>query len=413
MPWPFRRRAQEALSEERALTYQDGWGTGADWAGGATAAGPAVTQEGSLGIGAVYAAVTLLAESIASLPVDSFIHWNESRKPYRPTPLWLEQPNLEDGSMDFWEQVMTSLLLDGNAYSLVTRDTLGLPLELIPLHPSLVTPTRNRSGALVYDVRSPDTSGLVRVGRYTATSGNLWHIRAFRVPGALKGISPIEKARQTLGLSIAAEEYGARFFSKSAMAGGVIEFPAEAKVDEVGITQMIELWKKHHQGRSNAHVPGVLSGGATWKQISIPNDHAQFIETRKFSVAEIARWYRVPPHLIGDVERSTSWGTGIEEQNLAFVTYSLRPWLVRLEQAASVLMPSKAFIKFNLEGLLRARTLERYQAYASARQAGWLSVDEIREKEDRAPLPDGAGQIFLEPVNMAPAGSQPVTGSAT
>lgn len=406
----FRRRR----SEQRALTLQDVFGQDLD-VGSLTHAGVRISQEGALSIGAAYAAARLIAESIATLPLDSYIEWDEARKPYRPKPAWIAQPNLEDTPVEFWEQVVLSLLLDGNAYCLVTRDEAGLPLELLPLHPSTVKVQRHATTKrLVYALDPQDGGSPITVGRYTATGGNLWHVRGFRQAGSLLGMSPIEKARQTLGLASAADEYAARFFGQGALAGGVIEFDKDVKLDEKVVERILEAWRQHHSGTSRSHTPGVLGGGASWKQISIPPDHAQFLETRKFSVAEIARWFRVPPHLIGDVERSTSWGSGIEEQNLGFVTYSLRPWLVRLEQAAAVFMPGKAFVRFGLEGLLRAQTKNRYESYGLARQWGWMSVDDIRALEDLPPLPNGAGSVYLQPANMSPAGADvpPVTPEA-
>jgi HK97 family phage portal protein len=266
----------------------------------------------------------------------------------------------------------------------------------------MVKPARDSTGKIVYTITAPD-GDQITLARATATGGNIWHIPAFKMPGAITGMSPIAKARQGLALAMAAEEYGARFFSNDARAGGIIEFPAGAKPSQETIKSMLLRWKKHHQGTRNAHMPGVLEGGATWKQITISPDEAQFLDTRRFSVTEVARLFRVPPHLISDVEKSTSWGTGIEEQNLGWITYSLRPWLERLEQATNIFLPGAAFVKFNVEGLLRAQTEARYSAHATAIQWGFKNVDEVRALEDMPPLPDRRGQVYLRPANMLPS----------
>jgi HK97 family phage portal protein len=211
-------------------------------------------------------------------------------------------------------------------------------------------------------------------------------------------MSPIEASKEAIALGLATEEFGSRFFGQGATMSGIIKTPG--KLDAEGAEIIRRTFQQEHQGNRKAHLPGVLTAGADWQPITIPPDQAQFLETRRFQAEEVARIYRVPLHLIQHLDKSTSWGTGIEEQNAGFATHTLRPWIARLEIAFSELMPGPQMVKFNLDDLLRAKTLDRYNAYAIALSNGILNKDEVREKEDMPPLPDGAGLSTLQPLNM-------------
>jgi HK97 family phage portal protein len=199
-------------------------------------------------------------------------------------------------------------------------------------------------------------------------------------------------------LTAAAEYYGTRFFDNDATPGGVIEVPANLPDSEV--ERMARKWKNKHQGLDRTGEPGFLFGGSKWQSVTLQNDHAQFLETRQFQTTEIARIFRVPPHKIADLARATF--SNIEHQNIEAVTDCIRPWCVRIEVAASPLMPGDAYLRFNLNGLLRGDTLSRYASYNMGINAGWLKPDEPRAWEDLDPMPDGAGQIFRAPLNMTP-----------
>lgn len=398
---------------ERAIKADDYWGK---WArgddidlGATTPAGVTVNRTTALSLSAVWASVTLISDAIASLPLDSYIRRDGARRPYRPRPGWIDAPNREQTRVQFLQQALMALLIDGTAYFLTPRDNRGEVIEVWNVHPDYVTP-RRVDGRVVYDVRDPDRPGLGA----TLTEFDMFHVPAFSWPGDLEGISPLEAARRMIGAGLAAQEFAERYFGQGLHAAGVIEVEGELELEQA--RELKQDFQRLHGGLRRSHLPAVLTSGAKWRPLSVTPEQAQFLESRKFSVTEVARWYRVPPHLIGDVERSTSWGTGIEEQGIGFVTYTLRPWLEKLEQAFTKhLLPPPAFVKFNANGLLRGDFTRRMEGYATARQWGWMSADDIRALEDLPPLPDGAGEEYLVPVNMRPAG-EPVgdeTGDAT
>jgi HK97 family phage portal protein len=388
--------------EQRAISYQDFWGkdyessvnidaTGLMYYGNRTFAGINVTQERALRLSAVWACVSLIADAIAAMPMESHRIDGAITKQIT-TPDWLQKPSTEISVFDFKHRVVTSLLLDGNAYCLVLRSG-NRVTELIPIHPSRVWPQRNpQTHRIEYKIDHD----------WVANSDEILHIPAFTKPGDLRGMSPIEASKEAIALGLATEEYGSRFFGQGATMSGVIGVPG--KLDAEGAEVIRRTFQQEHQGNRKAHLPGVLTGGATWTPISVPPDDAQFLETRRFQVEEVARIYRVPLHLIQHLDTSTSWGTGIEEQNAGFATHTLRPWIARLEIALSDLMPGPQTVKFNMDDLLRAKTLDRFNAYAIALSNGFFNKDEVRQKEDMPPLPDGAGAVHLQPLNMGPAG---------
>jgi HK97 family phage portal protein len=388
--------------ERRAVSYQDFWGkdyessvnidaTGLMYYGNRTFAGINVTQERALRLSTVWACVSLIADTIAAMPMESHREAGQITKKIT-TPDWLRKPNTEMTVFDFKHRLITSLLLDGNAFCLITRQGNSV-LELTPIHPSRVWPQRN-----------PNTHRIEYLidHEWIASSQEILHIPAFTKPGDLRGMSPIEASKEAIALGLATEEFGSRFFGQGATMSGIIKTPQKLDPDSAEI--MRRTFSEAHQGNRKAHLPGVLTAGADWQPITIPPDQAQFLETRRFQAEEVARIYRVPLHLIQHLDKSTSWGTGIEEQNAGFATHTLRPWIARLEIAFSELMPGPQMVKFNLDDLLRAKTLDRYQAYQIALSNGILNKDEVREKEDMPPLPAGAGLVHLQPLNMGAAG---------
>ena len=259
-----------------------------------------------------------------------------------------------------------------------------------------ISPDGTRS--VLYEVTAEDGT------RRTLGPMEMFHVQAFSLPGQLKGVPPLEMARNMIGAGLAGQEYGERFFAQGLGAAGVIEVPGDLTIEQA--RELKSDFAKANTGLRKQHLPPVLTAGAKWAQLSISPEQAQFLESRQFSVAEVARFYGVPPHMIGDVERSTSWGTGIEQQGIGFVTYTLMPWLERLEQAYTrhLLFRPGGFVKFNVSGLLRADLKTRMEAHAIGRQWGWRSADEVRAFEDERPLPDGLGQSYMVPLNMAVMG---------
>jgi len=401
-----------SLIEGRAIRDNDLWGqwSKGDNPGGNTFAGRQVTQETATSLIAVHACVTLISDAIGTLPLDAFDRPDRGRHLQDPQPRWINDPNPEMDGLGFVEALVTSMLLDGNAYIEVVLDRIGRLVELWPLNPRAVTAVRRVPNGKVFDVQMDNGRLVIGAPAYRrGGTGGVLHIPAYRAAGKLKGASPIARAAQAIGLGLVTEEYGARFFGQGSHPGGIIELPGKASPDVV--ERLKDNWEAHHSKPGKFHRPGVLSDGAKWHQLSIAPNEAQFLETRRFQLNEIARLYRVPPHLIADVDRSTSWGTGIEEQAIGFVVYTLRPWIVRLERALSELVPGAGYVRFNVEGLLRGNTKSRFDAYAVARQWGWLSVNDIRDLEDLDPVT--GGDTYLSPLNMSPLDRPPATNGGT
>lgn len=358
-----------------------------------------VSQDTALSLSAVYTCVSLIADAVAALPVDAVRTVGDARKP-TTGPVWLSQPNPFDTPFDFWQKVMTSLLTDGNAFVRVYRGGNGKVVALMPLDPRTVRVelTEDRSGVLY------------KLADEILSARDVIHVKGFATANSLRGLSPLENARQTIGAGLATEEYAARFFSQGATVSGVVEHPGNPKPGEVAV--MARMLRKNHEGIKNSHGVGILTGGATWKQISVTPEQAQFLETQRFNRLAIAGIFRVPAYML-DPTVSSSWGSGVEEQHNWFVTQTLMPWLVRLEQAFSALLPSGQSLRFNVNARMRVKTSERYQAYRTGIEAGFLSVDEVRALEDREPLPDGKGSMFVQPLNVAPIGGQGGSGGTT
>lgn len=377
---------RRALSNLKSLPPGPGEGYG-------TESGEHVTDRSAMRLAAVYACVELLADNVAALPMDVYRKTEGIRTPLDVTPTLIRQPSNDLTPFEWVQQNVTSLALRGDAFNLVVgRDAMEFATELEPLHPDDVHIKRD------VNRRTP----IYTVGGERVPTADIVHIRRFTLPGHVTGLSPIGQARLGIGIGLAAEKYGARFFRDSAHPSAVLESD-QALTDEQAERNM-RAWKQTHGGRRN---PAFLSGGLKYRQIMIMPSESQFLEARKFARSEIAMLFRVPPHMIGDTERSTSWGTGIEQQSIGFVRYTLRPWLTAIEQHLTRLLPRGQHARFNAEALLRGDTKSRYESYVQARNAGWMNVNEIRELEDRPPVAEG-GDDYLQPLNMGPLGSDPL-----
>lgn len=345
---------------------------------GGTTSGKVVNERTAMQTSAVYACVRILAESVAGLPLHVYertANGSKSTKPSHPLYRLLhDEPNREMTSFVFRETLMSHLLLWGNAYSQIIRDGRGFPIALYPLLPDRMAVDRNESGELVYTYQSD--KGQVKLRRE-----NVLHIPGLGFDGLI-GYSPIAMAKNAVGLALATEDYGAAFFANGANPGGVLEHPGVIKPEQAD--RLRESWQSQFGG-ANAHKVAVLEEGLKFHQMSIPPEQAQFLETRKFQINEIARIFRVPPHMVGDLEKSSF--SNIEQQSLEFVKYTLDPWVVRWEQSLqqALLLPSEKatiFIKFNLDGLLRGDYQSRMQGYSTGIQNGFMSVNDVRGLED-------------------------------
>ena len=372
---------------------------------GGTTSGKTVNERTAMQTTAVYACVRILSEAVAGLPLHIYRYRADGGKERIPLhPLYHllhDEPNPEMTSFVFRETLMSHLLLWGNAYAQVVRNGRGQVVALYPLLPSKMDVSRAANGELLYTYyRDADETGLNPKGGYiTLRRDEVLHIPGLGFDGLI-GYSPIAMAKNAIGMSLATEEYGASFFANGANPGGVLEHPGVIK----DIGRVKESWNSAYQGNGNAHKIAVLEEGMKFQAIGIPPEQAQFLETRKFQINEIARIYRVPPHMVGDLEKSSF--SNIEQQSLEFVKYTLDPWVVRWEQSLqqSLLLPSEKpslFIRFNLDGLLRGDYQSRMNGYAVGRQNGWMSANDIRELEDmnRISTQEG-GDLYLVNGNM-------------
>ena len=377
-----RRKARDSLN-----------GSGYRFMMGGSTSGRKVNEHSAMQMTAVYACVRILSESIASLPVHLYQYESEGNKARAVKhPLYRilhDEPNPEMTSFVFRETLMTHLLLWGNAYAQIIRNGKGEVIGLYPLMPNRMTVDRDSNGQIIYQYQMQDSDAHTgKTGNVTLKPSDVLHIPGLGFDG-LVGYSPIAMAKNAIGLSIATEEYGAKFFANGATPGGILEFPGTVKNPE----SIRESWNKGFSG-SNAHKVAILEEGMKYTPISISPEQAQFLETRKFQIDEIARIFRVPPHMVGDLEKSSF--SNIEQQSLEFVKYTLEPWIIRWEQSLNrALLTEKEkpdyFVKFNVDGLLRGDYQSRMNGYAIGIQNGFMCPNDVRALECLDLIPDEQG----------------------
>ena len=373
---------------------------------GGTTSGKTVTERTAMQMTAVYSCVRILAEAVAGLPLHLYKYTeNGGKEKAIDHPLYRllhDEPNPEMSSFVFRETLMTHLLLWGNAYAQVIRNGKNEVIALYPLMPNKMTVDRDSNGQLYYSYyRGSDEAIRDTQNTVILKPPDVLHIPGLGFDG-LVGYSPIAMAKNAIGMAIACEEFGAKFFANGAAPSGVLEHPGTIKDP----SRVRDAWQSQFGGSSNSGKVAVLEEGMKYTPISISPEQAQFLETRKFQINEIARIFRVPPHMVGDLEKSSF--SNIEQQSLEFVKYTLDPWVIRWEQSIQRALLShdeKAvyFAKFNLEGLLRGDYQSRMNGYAIGRQNGWMSANDIRELEnlDRIPAEEG-GDLYLINGNMLP-----------
>ena len=367
---------------------------------GRTTSGKPVNERTAMQTTAVYACVRILAEAVASLPLHVYEYQDDGgKKLVHDHPLYYllhDEPNPEMTSFVFRDTLMSHLLIWGNAYAQIIRDGAGRVLGLYPLLPDKMDVQRDDKGNIyyVYSRNSDENPMFKEYGNIKLKAEDVLHIPGLGFDGLI-GYSPIAMAKNAVGMTLACEEYGASFFANGANPGGVLEHPGVLKDP----SKVRESWNSVYRGVSNAHKIAVLEEGMKYQQIGIPPEEAQFLETRKFQINEIARLYRIPPHMVGDLDKSSF--SNIEQQSLEFVKYTLDPWVIRWEQSLqrSLLLPGekgKYFIKLNVDGLLRGDYQSRMNGYAVGRQNGWFSANDIREMENMNPIPDEeGGNLYL------------------
>ena len=371
---------------------------------GSSFSGKSVTARSAIQLSTVYACVRVISETVASLPLNVFEVTERGGVKALEHPLQRllhDEPNPEMTSFVWRETMLSHLLLWGNSYCQIIRNGRNGIVGLYPLLPDHMEVDRDSKGRLTYTY----TTGEGRIVRLAPE--DVLHIPGLGFDGVM-GYSPIALEKSAVGLSIAAEEYGSKFFGNGAMPSGVLTHPNTVKDPK----RLRESWNAAYGGSANSGKVAILEESMSFTPISIPNDAAQFLETRKFQVTEICRIFRVPPHMIGDLERATF--SNIESQNISFAVHTIRPWLVRIEQAMNRALFSEGekagssggrryYAQFNLDGLMRGDYKSRMEGYAIARQNGWMSANDIRELENLNPIPvEEGGDMYLVNGNMIP-----------
>lgn len=376
------------LGEQRAISFQTVWGSGSDIVL-ENSAGVNINSKTAFEIVAFFSAVSLISDTISTLPVDSFIRVDGDRRAFRPRPSWIDQPDVDLTRQAHYGQVLVSLMVDGNAFVRVFRDTKGEVVNLVCLDPATVEVKRSAIGRKIYVVTGEGK---------TLDSNDIIHIYDLLEPGALRGISRVVRLSDALGVSSALQQYAARFFGAGSSQSGIIEFPGNLTPEQA--KNLRDGFDSAHRGFRKAHKTGVLSGGATFKPTNIPNDNAQFLESRRFAVEEMARLFNIPLSMMG-VPGTQSYAS-VEQNAIQFVTHTLRPYIEKLEWAYSKLLPSQAFLKFNVDGLLRGDFNSRIQAYATGLQSGFMSINDVRKLEDLRPAIGGDEyRVPLANVNLS------------
>ena len=381
-------------NENRAISFQSIWGAGDTFAY-TTESGANIDESTSMTIGAFYACVLLISDTISTLPVDAFIRRDGSRVPYRPRPEWVIKPDVTLLRSEHYQQVLISLLLDGNSFTRVFRDGRGDVANLVCLDPLRVQVQRNPKNREIEYLIDNGEAGVV-------PARDMLHITEIRKPGALRGTSRVNELKENLGLASALQSFAARFFGQGATSQGIIEFPGALTREQAKDLQA--GFDNAHKGYKKAHKTGVLSAGAKYVKTGVNPDEAQMLDSQKFQVESIARMFRVPPHMIGVTTPGAQSYASVEQNNIQFVVHTLRPYIEKIEYAYSTLLPTEAFLKFNVDGLLRGDYTTRIQGYSIGLQAGFYSVNDVRRFEDLRPV--DAGDQFRVPlanINLAEA----------
>jgi HK97 family phage portal protein len=364
--------------ESRAISFQSIWGAG-DLTSYETQSSAYVDYNTSLTVNAVWACVSLISDTVSALPVDTYIRRDGIAYPFRPKPSWVNKPDLAMPSVAFWQQCMISLLVDGNAFVRLFRDDAGTIVNMVVMNPLNVQVSRNALGQKFYTSTAESNKVL--------TSDDMLHISgSILMPGEFRGKSPIDTLKENIGLAISLESFAARFFGQGTLTQGVIEYPGALTAEQA--ENLAKSFDRMHKGYRKAHKTGILSGGAVFKPTTIANDQAQMLDSRRLAVEDVARAYRVPTDMIGLNNGGQSYNS-IEQKQIAFVTHTLRPWLAKLEDAFSTLLPDGAYLAFSTDDLLRGDYATRIEGYAKLLQNGVLSTNEVRRKENMRPIEGG------------------------
>ena len=367
------------LFESRAITFQTIFESGDDIAFGNLSA-TNIDEKSVLQVNAVFSAVSLISDTISTLPLDAFIRVDETRLPYRPKPAWVDKPDIDLPREAFYNSLIVSLLLDGNAFIRVFSNRRGEVINLTVLNPLQVEVMRNGIGRIQFSVEGEEK---------VLTPEDMIFIPDLVRPGHLRGESRVRALNENFGLALALEKFAANFFGQGTNLSGIIEFPGNLTAEQA--SNLANGFDNRHRGWRKGHRTGVLSGGATFKATQIDPQQSQSIEARHMAVEDVARAFNVPPHLLA-LPGTNSYAS-VEQTNLAWVTHGLRPIISKIEGAMSPLLSrspngENAFLRFNLDGLLRADITSRTSAYSQMIQMGAMTINDVRRLEDLPPMPE-------------------------
>jgi len=379
--------------ESRAISFQSLWGAG-DLTSYETQSSAFVDYQTAFTVNAVWACVSLISDTVSALPVDTYVRRDGIAYPYRPKPTWVSKPDVAIPSVAFWQQAMISLLIDGNAFVRLFRDDRGQIVNMVVLNPLSVQVSRNALGQKFY------TSTVE--GNKILTNDEMLHISgSILFPGEFRGKSPIDTLKENIGLAIGLESFASRFFGQGTLTQGVIEYPGALTAEQA--ENLAKSFDRQHKGFRKAHKTGILSGGAVFKPTTIANDQAQMLDSRRLAVEDVARAYRVPTDMIGLNNGGQSYNS-IEQKQIAFLSHTIRPWVSKLEDAFSQLLPDNAYLAFSTDDLLRGDYATRIEGYAKLLQNGVLSTNEVRRKENMRPIEGGdVVRVPLTNVNISAA----------
>ena len=380
------------LFEQRAISYQTVFEAGDDLVFG-NLSDTYVDSKTVFQVNAVYSAVSLIADTISTLPLDSYIRLDGQRRAFRPAPDWVRQPDIALPRTAFYNSAIVSLLLDGNLFVRIIPARDGTIANLIVLNPKTVTVKRNARQELIFEVEGESKP---------LTKEEMIFLPDVLRPGHVRGVSRVEALKENFGLALALERFAATFFGQGTNLGGVIEFPGNLTAEQA--ENLRNSFDVKHKGWRRGHRTGILSGGATFKTTQVDPEGAQSIEARRLAVEDVARAFNIPANML-NIPGTTTYAS-VEQNNLQFITHTLRPIVQKLEGAFSPLMArypggETAFIKFNLDGLARADLQSRLSAYSTGLQAGFLTINDVRRLEDLSDIEDpAASQVRVPLANM-------------
>ena len=377
------------LFESRGISYQTMWASG-DSVDIGNLAGTSVNSDSVFQVNAIFSAVSLISDLVSTLPVDAFVNRDGARFPFRPKPSWVDQPDIDLPRQAFYSSVVTSLLLDGNAFIRVYSNRKGEVVNLVVLNPTTVEIVRNGIGRLQFNVTGESAP---------LSSDEILYIPDLLRPGQVRGVSRVTALKENFGLALALEKFAATFFGSGTNLAGVIE--VEGNLTSEQADNLRNGFDSRHSGWSRSNRTGVLSGGAKFKPTQIDPQQSSLIESRHMAVEDVARAFNVPPHLLG--LPGTMAYASVEENNRAFLTSTIQPMVAKIESAVSPLMKrspggENAYIKFNMDALLRANMQARMAAYATGLQSGWLTINDVRRWEDLYPVEDSAADTVRVPL---------------